>query len=380
MYSRLIKPPTGKSFFLFGPRGTGKSTWVRSTFPRAAYLDLLEAELYLRLAANPQRLAEFIPKGHKDWVVLDEVQKVPDLLNEVHRLIENERLRFVLTGSSARKLRRRSVNLLAGRALTLHLHPLTAAELGKDFDLNRSLLFGHLPSACTEPDPKAYLQSYVKTYLQEEVQQEGLTRNIGAFSRFLEAASFSQASVVNTSSVARECSVERKVVDQYFTILEDLLLASFLPVFSKRAKRRIVNHPKFYFFDAGVYRTLRPKGPLDRPEEIDGHALETLFFQELRSLNDYLDTGCELFYWRTASGLEVDFVLYGEAGILAFEVKREGRARPESLRGLKAFLEDYPQARAYYVYGGNRRMREGEIEILPLADCLKSLPQILTSK
>lgn len=343
-------------------------------------MDLLESELYFRLSAHPQRLSEHIPQGFKDWVIIDEVQKIPDLLSEVHRLIENERFKFILTGSSARKLRRHPVNLLAGRALTLSLHPLTAAELGRDFNLNHSLEFGHLPCAYTEPSPKAYLQSYVKTYLQEEVQQEGLTRNLGAFSRFLEAASFSQASVLNVSSVARECAVERKVVEQYFLILQDLLLAAFLPIFSKKAKRRMLRHPKFYFFDAGVYRTVRPRGPLDRPEEIEGHALETLFFQELAALNHYLKLGYELFYWRTPAGLEVDFVLYGERGILAFEVKREGRVRPESLRGLKAFLEDYPQARAYFIYGGSRVMREGEIEILPLSHSLQKLPQLLSGK
>jgi len=380
MYTRIIRPPLDKSFFLFGPRGTGKSSWVRQTFPQALYLDLLEAELYLPLSANPQRLVEYIPQGVRDWVIIDEVQKIPGILNEVHRLIEKEKLKFILTGSSARKLKRGSANLLAGRALTLYLHPLTAVELGNDFDLAHSLNFGHLPCAYTESDPKAYLQSYVKTYLQEEVQQEGLTRNLAAFSRFLEAASFSQASSVNVSAVARDCAVERKTVEQYFSILEDLLLGSFLPVFSKRAKRRVAHHPKFYFFDLGVYRTLRPKGPLDRPEEIDGHALETLFFQELRAINQYFNLGYELFHWKTPTGFEVDFVLYGERGLTVFEVKREGRVRAETLRGLKSFLEVYPEAKAYFVYGGERRMREERIEILPLVDCLRKLPEILSSR
>lgn len=350
---------------------------MRHTFPKAVYLDLLEAELFLSLSADPGRLSHFIPKGSADWVIIDEVQKIPDLLDEVHRLIEKERLKFILTGLSARKLRRKSSNLLAGRALTKHLFPLTTSELGKDFDLSHSLMFGHLPCAYTEPDPKAYLQSYVKTYLEEEVQQEGLTRNLGAFARFLEAASFSQASVLNVSAVARECAVERKVVEQYFAILEDLLLAAPLPPFTKRAKRRTLQHPKFFFFDVGVYRTLRPKGPLDRPEEIEGHALETLLFQELRAMNHYLDLGYELYYWKTPTGLEVDFILYGERGLLAFEVKREGKPRPDSLRGLKAFLEDYPSAKVFLFYGGERVLREGRIQILPLREGLGRLAEIL---
>src|SRR3990167_7325263 len=225
MYSRLIQPPKNKSFFLFGPRGTGKTTWVKFHFAKAVYLDLLEAELFNDLLANPQRLENLIPKNFDDWVVIDEVQRIPELLNEVHRLIEKNKYKFILTGSSARKIRRKGVNLLAGRALSYHLYPLTVVELGKDFDLSHSLNYGQLPCVYTEENPKAYLESYVKTYLEEEIQQEGFTRNLGAFSRFLEAASFSQGSVLNISSVARDCSVERKVVENYFTILEDLLIA-----------------------------------------------------------------------------------------------------------------------------------------------------------
>ena len=197
MYSRILNPPSNKSFFLFGPRGTGKSSWVKGKFPAALYLDLLESEVHNDLLAHPQRLEKMIPAGFNDWIILDEVQKIPELLDEVHRLIEKHRYKFVLTGSSARKLRKKGVNLLAGRALTYHMHPLTTAELGGDFRLDHSLAFGHLPCAYTENDPKRYLDSYVKTYLLEEVQQEGLTRNLGAFSRFLEAPSFSQGSALN---------------------------------------------------------------------------------------------------------------------------------------------------------------------------------------
>lgn len=377
MYSRLIEPPKDKSFFLFGPRGTGKTTWVKSKFTRAIYLDLLEAELFNDLLSNPQRLENFIPKNFNDWVIIDEVQRIPELLNEIHRLIEKNKNKFVLTGSSARKIRRKGINLLAGRALSYHLYPLTAVELADNFNLDHSLIYGNLPCAYTEKNPKAYLESYVKTYLEEEVRQEGLTRNLGAFSRFLEAASFSQGSVLNISSVARDCSVERKVVESYFMILEELLIAYRIPVFTKRAKRRMVSHPKFYFFDVGLYRTLRPAGPLDIPEEIGGHAAETLFLQELIAINAYLRSGYNIFYWMASNNMEVDFVLYGNKGILAFEIKRTAKVSNSMLKGLKAFQKDYPKAKTYFIYGGERILREGNIEILPMKDTLKKLPEIL---
>jgi predicted AAA+ superfamily ATPase len=377
MYPRFINYPNDKSFFLFGPRGTGKTSWVKSQFPGAIYVDLLDAEIFNDLLARPGTLSKFIPPDFSDWVIIDEVQRVPDLLSEVHRQIENRHVKFILTGSSARKLRRKGVNLLGGRALTLHMHPLTAKELGDDFKLDHSLKFGQLPCAYTESDPKRYLESYVGTYLREEVQQEGLTRNLGAFSRFLEAASFSQASVLNLSAVARECGVERKIVENYFSILEDLLLAFTITPFIKRAKRRVSLHPKFYYFDVGLYRTLRPAGPLDRPEEAEGASYETLFLQELKATNDSLELGYSIHYWRTITDLEVDFILYGERGIRAFEVKRTGKVRDEDLKGLKAFLKDYPMTKAYFIYGGERRLSEGNIEIIPMEMCLKQIGELL---
>lgn len=378
MYSRLIHPPENKSFFLFGPRGTGKTTWVKAAFPKAVYVDLLEAGLFNNLLANPQRLENLIPEGFKDWIIIDEVQRVPELLNEVHRLIEKYKYKFILTGSNARKIKRKGQNLLAGRALTYYMHPLTVSELGKDFNLGHSLKYGQLPSVYVEKDPQAYLESYVKTYLEEEIQQEGLTRNLSGFARFLEAASFSQGSILNISSVARECSVERKVVESYFSILEDLLMAYRVPVFTKKAKRRMINHPKFYFFDAGVYSTLRPAGPLDMPEEIEGTSLETLLFQELNAANTDYALGYKIYYWRTAGNAEVDFVLYGDKGMRAFEIKRTARVSGVMLKGLKSFLQDYPMSKAYFVYGGSREMRDGKISILPIEDALRRLPELLS--
>jgi predicted AAA+ superfamily ATPase len=379
MYSRFIISPKAKSFFLFGPRGTGKTTWVKSAFPKAVYIDLLEAELFNDLTANPERLSNLIPSDFRDWVIIDEIQRIPDLLHEVHRLIEAKKYHFILTGSSPRKLKRKGPNLLAGRALTLSMHPLSVAELGDDFRLEHSLKYGQLPSVYSEADPKKYLEAYVKTYLEEEIRQEGLTRNLSAFARFLEAASFSQRSVLSISSVARECHVERKMVESYFSILEDLMIGYRIPIFSKKAKRRLIVHPKFYFFDVGVYRTLRPMGPLDAPEEVDGVALETLFLQELVALNSALNFGYKIFYWRTSNGREVDFVLYGPNGLISFEIKRTSRITSTMLGGLKSFLEDYPMAKAYFVYGGNRRMYEDKIEIVPVLEMLKNLRTLLAS-
>jgi predicted AAA+ superfamily ATPase len=376
MYPRLLQPPK-QSFFLFGPRGVGKTAWTHERFPDALFFDLLDHHTYTQLLAAPQRLGDQIPRAHKRWVVVDEIQRVPELLNEVHRLIESRRLRFVLTGSSARKLRRRGVNLLAGRAVTRHMHPLTAIELGRDFDLKNALRWGCLPLACTSEQPRDYVNSYAATYLREEVQQEGFARNIAAFGRFLEAASFSQGSVLNMAAVARECAVSAKVVEDYFSILEDLLIAVRLPVFTKRAKRRLIAHPKFYYFDAGVFQAIRPRGPLDAPEQVHGPALETLFLQQVRAVNDYRDLGYRLHYWRTATGDEVDFVLYGERGLRAFEVKMAQTVRSDDLRPLLRLRADFPQARAHLLYLGQRRWHERGVEILPFRECVAALDQWL---
>lgn len=377
MYTRIITPPQDKSFFLFGPRGTGKTTWLKAQFPNALYFDLLDSEIYNDLLARPSRLEQMIPEPWNELVVLDEVQRVPTLLHEVHRLIEERGLVFALTGSSARKLARKDVNLLAGRAFTLFMYPLTAPELGDDFTVSHALQYGHLPSTFHESDPKRYLESYVTTYLREEVQQEGLTRNLGAFTRFLETASFSQAQLLNISEVARECAINRKVAENYFTILEDLLIAKRIPAFTKKAKRRAISHPKFYFFDAGVFRALRPKGPLDSAQDIDGAALETLVAQEITALNHYRNYGYAMHFWRDLGGKEVDIVLYGERGILAIEVKRSARVATEDLKGLRAFLKEYPMARAYLLYGGDRARWEGNIRILPVADFFKNPDEVL---
>ena len=379
MYPRLLEPPVadGQSFFLFGPRGTGKTTWLKQRFPQALYLDLLDHALYLDLLTRPNRLRELIPPGHADWIVLDEVQRVPLVLNEVHRLIESDRRRFILTGSSARSLRRRGVNLLAGRARTLRMHPLTAAEAGADFSLETALHHGQLPSVYTQAEPQRYLAAYVESYLRQEIIEEGRTRNLAAFGRFLESASFSQAAILNLAAVARDVGLDRKTIAGYFELLEDLLIAVRLPIFSRRARRRMTTHPKFFFFDAGVFRTIRPAGPLDSAEEIDGAALETLVLQELRAHIDYRSLDLELFTWRTAAGTEVDLVAYGAAGLFAVEVKRSRRIRRTDLHGLRQFKADYPQARCVLLFGGDRREYRDGIELLPVAEALADPTAVL---
>lgn len=377
MYARLLSAPTRQSFFLLGPRGTGKTAWVRARYPDALAFDLLDGRTYARLLADPALLEELVPASHRDWVVIDEIQRVPALLDEVHRLIEARKLRFVLTGSSARKLRRGGVNLLAGRAVTRFMHPLTAPELGDDFDLARAVRIGGLPLAWTGESPDDYLAAYTATYLREEVMQEGLARSLPAFSRFLEAASFSQGAVLNMAAVARESGIGAKTAEGYFDLLEDLLLAVRLPPFTKRARRRVVLHPKFFFFDAGVWRAIRPRGPLDSPEEVDGPALETLVLHHLRAWNDYGQHGYSLHHWRTPTGDEVDFVLYGPAGIVAIEVKRGARLREGDLRGLLRFREDYPRARAILLHAGPRRSHQSGIELVPITEALRDLDATL---
>jgi predicted AAA+ superfamily ATPase len=347
--------------------------------PDALSFDLLEPATYAELLRHPERLAPMIAAAKKAEVVIDEVQRVPGILDEFHRLIEKKKIRFALTGSSARKLRRGGTNLLAGRARTLAMHPLTAVELDAAFDLSRSLRYGQLPTVYTTDDPEMYLKGYVGTYLREEVQAEALTRNLEAFSRFLSAASFSQAAVLSISTVARDVGISRKTVEGYFDLLVDLLIAVRLPVFTHRAKRAMTTHPKFFYFDVGVYRALRPRGPLDPADEIDGPAIETLVLEELRATNDNLGLGYALHYWHTRDHREVDFVLYGERGLVAIEVKRNSRFRDADLDGLRAFKADYRPAQCHLFYGGTRAYEVGGIRVWPLADALPALPSILGS-
>lgn len=372
---RFFQPPPSH-YFLFGPRGTGKSTWLASTYPDALRIDLLAPEIQRSYAARPERLRETLA-GRPDAtvVVIDEVQRAPALLDVVHEQIEARPggPRFVLTGSSARKLRRAGVNLLAGRAASCTLHPFLAAELGPAFHLDRALTTGLVPLVWASQDPARTRAAYLDLYLREEVQAEGIVRDLSAFSRFVEAVSLSHARQINVAAIARECEVGRKTVEGYLGVLEDLLLAFQLPVFTRKAKRRLVNHPKFFWFDAGVFRSARPAGPLDQPEEIAGAALEGLVAQHLRAWIAYSNADLSLSYWRTKSGSEVDFVVYGSSGFWALEVKNSRKVHPGDLRGLKAFRDEYPIAGVGLVYRGTERLEIDGIPCIPVEEFLLGL-------
>ena len=361
------------SFFLLGPRGTGKTTWLRERLPDAHFVNLLQPDRYRELTTRPERLRELVLATNARDIVVDEVQRVPELLHVVHDLIEEGHgHRFVLTGSSARKLRRGGVDLLAGRAVIREMHPFLASEL-PDFDLQMSLTRGLLPLVVASPNPDEVLGAYATLYMEQEVQAEGLVRNVGNFTRFLEAVSFSHGSVLNLAGVARDSQVKRRTVATHMEILEDLLLAFRVPVFTRRAKRATAAHPKFFFFDAGVYRSLRPRGPLDRPHEIEGAALEGLVAQHLRAWIACSPDDMQLFYWRTRSGVEVDFVVYGVGGLWAVEVKNSAAVRSGDLRGLRSFRQDYPEARALLLYRGPERLLIEDILCVPVEEFLKQV-------
>ncbi|CAK0781643.1 ATP-binding protein [Gammaproteobacteria bacterium] len=371
---RYFTPPS-YHFFLLGPRGTGKTWWMQRCFPQALRVDLLEPEILRSLSARPERLREWIAaRPEVRQVLIDEVQKLPELLEMAHLLIEEKKgIQFIFTGSSARKLRRAGVNLLGGRAAQKSLHPFMAAELGTNFSLEVALRLGMLPIVRAGLVPEEVLRAYNGLYLREEVQMEGLVRNIGSFSRFLESISFSQAAALNLANVARECHVNRKTVEGYLEILEDLLLSFRVPVFTRRAKRELAVHPKFFFFDTGVFRANRPSGPLDSPSEIDGAALEGLVAQHLRAWCDYSDGDHRLYYWQTRSKVEVDFVIYGDSGFHALEVKNSGQVRFEDLNGLKRFGEDFPESRRWLLYRGQERLLRDGILCVPCEEFLLQL-------
>ncbi|CAN5504038.1 ATP-binding protein [soil metagenome] len=369
--NRVLTPSKG-SFFLLGPRGTGKTLWTRQAYPDAIRIDLLDPETFRLYAAKPERLRERVEGAQAATVVVvDEVQKLTSLLEVVHLLIsEGSTHQFVLTGSSARKLRRGNVNLLGGRATMRTMHPYIALELGASFSLDRALQTGMIPVVQESVDPADSIHAYNALYIKEEVQAEGLVRNTENFTRFLEAISFSQGSQINLSNVARECQVSRKTVEGYVSILEDLLLAYTLPVFTKHAKRILAAHPKFYFFDVGLYRANRPFGVLDNPSAIDGIALESLVAQHLQAGKDYAADARDVYYWRTKAGLEVDFVVYGPSIFHAYEVKNSGTVRPQDLTGLRAFLTDYPEASATLLYRGTERLVRHGILLQPIEEWL----------
>jgi predicted AAA+ superfamily ATPase len=373
--TRIFEPPE-QSYFLFGPRGTGKSTLLQTIYTNAIWIDLLAPDVLRQYTGYPERLYDLI-KGnpHQKTIVIDEIQKAPILLSVVHKLMEEKKHKhqFVLTGSSSRKLKRTGADLLGGRALNCTLHPFMAAELKNYFDLSHILKYGAIPLTFQASNPEAILQAYINLYLHEEIQMEGWVRNLDNFSRFLEAISFSHGSLLNMTNISRECEVKRKTVENYIEILEDLLLAFQLNVFTKRAQRELIGHPKFYLFDAGVFTALRPKGLLDQPEEREGIALEGLVAQHLRAWSEYSIQKYDLYFWRTRSGLEVDFIVYGENTFWAIEVKNAKKIYSKDLKSLKTFLQDYPMSKALLLYRGLERIQLDGILCVPCEEFLLQL-------
>ncbi|MGA1825769.1 MAG: ATP-binding protein [bacterium] len=372
--SRCIKSFITSSF-VFGPRGTGKTTWLKQTFPDAIYIDLLDSDTFRYYSARPERITNIAADNPgKKCIIIDEVQKIPELLQNVHRMIENDKtLQFILTGSSSRKLKRKGVDLLAGRAVEKHFHPFIAHELGSSFNLEKALVFGMVPLIVSAQDQKETQKSYINLYLNEEIKEDSLTRNIGNFNRFLEVISFSQGSVLNCSEISRDSEVKRNTVDSYMSILEDLLIGIRIPVFQKRAKRALINNRKFYFFDCGVFQSLRPRGPLDDTSSITGIALETLIMQHLRAWIDYSGANVKLYFWRSRGGIEVDFVLYGENTFHAFEVKNTMNPRGKDSSGLREFVKDYPEVKPVLLYRGNEIKHRDGIPWIPVDYFLRKL-------
>jgi predicted AAA+ superfamily ATPase len=356
-----------KSHFLFGPRQTGKTCLARQTLDAARFYDLLDSSTYLALSRNPGLLAEE-SRGDRELVVIDEIQRLPELLNEVHRLIEQRGTRFVMTGSSARKLRRGGVNLLGGRARTRRLHPLTSHELGERFDLTAALTRGTLPSIYFSDDPAADLDAYTGLYLQQEVMAEGATRNMPAFSRFLRVAALCNATMVNFTNVANDAQVPRTTVYEYFQVLQDTLVLHELPAWRQSRKRRPIASSKYYFFDAGVVGALQERRVRPGTREY-GEAMETWLMNELVSWRDYV-SGERLSYWRSASGFEVDFLLGDHTAI---ELKASPRVSPHDLRSLRALAEEQVFKRLLCVSLEPRTRKVGDILVLPLARFLEQL-------
>lgn len=356
-----------KSHFLLGPRQTGKSHLIRQALPKAKIFDLLDSSVYLSLSQNPGRLAEEITAADR-VVVIDEVQRLPELLNEVHRLIESRGIRFLLTGSSARRLRAGGVNLLGGRARMRHLHPLTRHELGARFDLAKALSRGLLPSIYLSHDPTADLAAYAGSYLQQEVVAEGATRNVPAFSRFLRVAALANATLVNFTNIASDAQVPRTTVYEYFEILKDTLLLHEVPAWAASKKRKPIVSSKYYFFDVGVVGALQGRAATPQGPE-QGLAFETYLLQELKAYSDYV-AGEPIAFWRSTSGYEVDFLIGDHTAI---EVTAKTAVGPQDLRSLRGLGEEKQFKRLLCVSLEARRRQVGDVTILPYGQFLDRL-------
>jgi predicted AAA+ superfamily ATPase len=359
----LPRRPT-RSFFLWGPRQTGKSSLLRATYPDAHYIDLLGARDFVRYARDPGILREELASAKARFAVIDEVQKVPALLDEVHWLIERRGVAFALCGSSARKVRRGHANLLGGRAVRYELHGLVSAEIGRDFDVVRAVNHGYLPRHYLADDPRPLVRAYVDDYLKEEIAAEGLTRNLPAFAHFLGVAALADGQLLNYTTIARDCGVSAYAAREYFQILVDTLLGMRLPAYRARPKRRVIQADKFYFADVGVVNHLARRGRLEPGSELFGRAFENWVLHELAAYRAYHGFAFELAYWRLASGIEVDFVV--DDCRLAIEAKATARVQADHLRGLRELAADQRVRRRVVVsLDARSRRTEDGIDILP---------------
>lgn len=376
MYTRRLQVPA-RSFFLLGPRGTGKTTWLRRVVPSALWFDLLRTQTFLELSQHPDRFRQQVEAQRRgSWIVVDEVQRLPALLNEVHALIteHGRRYRFALSGSSARKLKRLDVNLLAGRAINRQFLPLTAAELNFEVDPAQVLRFGLLPQVRSDPRYAVdTLDAYVSNYLREEIQQEALVRRLDSFARFLQVAALMNGQVSNIAGVARDAAVARPTVQGYFETLTDTLIGVWLPAWQRRAKIKEVASPKFYLFDSGVARALsgRLRDPIDGLER--GFLLETWVLHELRATIAYEGQGGEFRYWRTPSGSEVDFIWTRAKRAVGIEVKAATEWRREFGKPLKSLIDDGVVRSGFGVYTGTAELKDGPVRVLPVMTFLKEL-------
>lgn len=373
MFKRICKINniTGDSIFLFGARQTGKSTILRTQFPNSIYIDLLDTSVKVRFKRRPSLLYETLcDKPQNTLIIIDEIQEVPELLNEIHRLISEKELLFILCGSSARKLKRKGYNTLGGRAYPLYLYPFVSAEI-PDFNLNHAISYGMLPPHYLAKNPSRKLSAYIDVYLKEEIKEEALVRNLSAFQRFLEVVALTDGEIVNYNNIAQDCGISSNTVISYFDILEDTLIGYRIPAFAKVLKRRLVQAPRFYYFDVGIVNHLLHRKELIRGTVEYGHAFEHLVIQELRAWLAYSESSEQLSYWRTYTGLEVDAVI-GNARV-AIEIKSVEEVLPRHIKGLKAFAEDYQESRTIIVSMDTFSRRIGNIECVYVLDFFRLL-------
>ncbi len=373
MYNRrqILIESENESVFLWGARQTGKSTLLKSLFPDALKFDLLLSEVYDRLVKSPQYMREVILSDPNiTTVVIDEIQRIPDLLHEVHWLIVNKNIRFILSGSSPRKIVRQGTHLLGGRALRYELYPLSFSEMS-DFDLLRAINHGLLPKHYLAANPKRLLGAYIDNYLRDEIVAEAKIRNVGVFAKFLEAAAFSNGEIVNFTNISTDCGVSSPTIKEYFQILQDTLLGRFVPAFQKKPKRRVILSPKFYFFDIGIVNQLLKRSNIEFGTELFGNAFEQFIYMELCAHRHYSGKDYTISYWRTASQIEVDFIL-GDHEV-AIEVKSTTNISERHLKGLKAFQEEYAVKKAIVVCNEPLPRQIGNILVLPWKDFLTRL-------